>query len=324
MSATTDLQSRVNEYLAERRRLGFELDRMGGALASFARFVADAHHSGPLSIEVMVEWVRQDKAQHRTQATWARRLELLRPFARWMRQFDPNTEVPDESIFGPPPGRVTPHIYSEHETIELLVAARGLGPQGSLRPVVFETLFGLIASTGLRVSEALSLVNADVDLVAGTLTVRKTKFTKSRMLPLHPSTVQALLAYRRLRSKAGYCSVDAPFFIGTRGQRHGQPLSDRQVHRVFVDLRSQMGWVDRGCHGGPRIHDLRHSFAVRRVILWHQQGIDVDQAMLSLSTYLGHAKISNTYWYLTGVPELMALAGSKFADFAQAPEFGDE
>lgn len=324
MSAVIDLQSRVNEYLAERRRLGFELDRMGGGLASFARFVADAHHSGPLTIEVMVDWVHQDKAQHRTQATWARRLELLRPFARWMRQFDPNTEVPDESIFGPIPGRVTPHIYSEQEIVELLAAARNLGRSGSLRPLIFETLFGLIASTGLRVSEALSLLNADVDLVAGTLTVRKTKFTKSRMLPLHPSTVQALLAYRRLRSKAGHCSGDSPFFIGTRGRRHGQPLSDRQVHRVFLGLRSQTGWVDRGCHGGPRIHDLRHSFAVRRVILWHQQGIDVDQAMLSLSTYLGHAKISNTYWYLTGVPELMAVAGNKFADFAQAPEFGDE
>ncbi|HBQ0129146.1 TPA: tyrosine-type recombinase/integrase [Klebsiella pneumoniae] len=291
MSAVIDLQSRVNEYLAERRRLGFDLHHMGGGLASLARFVAAAHHSGPLTIDIMVDWVRQDKAQHRTQATWARRLELLRPFARWMRQFDPTTEVPDESIFGPIPGRVTPR---------------------------------LIASTGLRVSEAMSLVNADVDLVAGTLTVRKTKFTKSRMLPLHPSTVQALLTYRRLRSKAGHCSGDSPFFIGTRGQRHGQPLSERQVHRVFLSLRSQMDWVDRGCHGGPRIHDLRHSFAVRRVILWHQQGINVDQAMLSLSTYLGHAKISNTYWYLTGVPELMALAGNKFADFAQAPEFGDE
>ncbi len=324
MSAGIDLQTRVNEYLAERRRLGFELDRMGGALTSFATFVAAAHLSTPLTIDVMVDWVRQDKAQHRTQATWARRLELLRPFARWMRQFDPNTEVPDESIFGQVPGRVTPHIYSEQEIIELLAAARGLGPCGSLRPVIFETLFGLIASTGLRVSEALSLVNTDVDLVAGTLTVRKTKFTKSRMLPLHPTTVIALLAYRRLRSKAGHCSGDSPFFIGTRGHRHGQPLADRQVHRVFLSLRSQMGWVDRGCHGGPRIHDLRHSFAVRRVILWHQQGIDVDQAMLSLSTYLGHAKISNTYWYLTGVPELMALAGNKFDEFAQAPEFDDE
>lgn len=324
MNAINDLQVKVNDYLAERRRLGFELDRMGGALTSFARFAQEKHHSGPLSIELMTEWVRQDKARHRTQATWARRLELLRPFARWMRQFDLNTEVPNESIFGSIPGRVAPHIYSEHEVIELLAAARGLGPHGGLRPVTFETLFGLIASTGLRVSEALSLANADVDLVAGTLTVRKTKFTKSRMLPLHPSTVEALLAYRRLRSKSGHCSGESPFFIGTRGQRLGHPLGDRQVHRVFLELRKQLGWIDRGCHGGPRIHDLRHSFAVQRVILWHKQGIDVDQAMLSLSTYLGHAKISNTYWYLTGVPELMALAGNKFANFAQAPEFDNE
>jgi integrase len=96
------------------------------------------------------------------------------------------------------------------------------------------------------------------------------------------------------------------------------------VHRVFVELRDQLGWVDRGCHGGPRIHDLRHTFVVRRVMLWHERGVDVDQAMLSLSTYLGHAKISNTYWYLTGVPELMALASNKFMHFAQVPEADDE
>ena len=104
----------------------------------------------------------------------------------------------------------------------------------------------------------------------------------------------------------------------------GQPLGNRQVHRVFNELRDQLDWVDRGAHGNPRIHDLRHSFAVRRLMLWHEQGIDVDQAMLTRSTYLGHAKISNTYWYRTGVPELMALASSKFERFVDAAEADDE
>lgn len=324
MSTRTDLQLKVDEYLAERRRMGFELCRMGDALASFARYVASINHTGPLNVDLMAEWARQDKAQRHTPGTWARRLELLRPFARWMRQFDPHTEVPDESVFGPPPGRVAPHIYREDEIVELLGAARRLNPKGGLRAATYETLFGLIASTGLRVSEALSLVDSDVDLGAGTLTVRQTKFSKSRLLPMHPTTVQALVRYRRLRNKHLECCGESPFFVGTRGQLLGQPLGDRQVHRVFIELRNQLGWIDRGRHGGPRIHDLRHAFAVRRVMLWHEQGIDVDQAMLSLSTYLGHAKITNTYWYLTGVPELMALVGNKFERFAQAPEAGDE
>jgi integrase len=219
---------------------------------------------------------------------------------------------------------VAPHIYRDDEIVQLLVATRGLQPKGGLRPATYETLFGLIASTGLRVSEALALRDTDVDLSAGTLTVRQTKFAKSRRLPLHPSTVEALARYRRLRRQSVHTTAETPFFIGTRGQRLGQPLGQRQVHRVFIELRQQLRWVNRGAHDGPRIHQLRHSFAVRRVMLWHQQGIDIDQAMLSLSTYLGHAKISNTYWYLTAVPELMALAGKKFERFAEAPGAGDE
>lgn len=324
MNARTGLQTRVNEYLAERRRLGFELDTMGFALSSFTRYLDRVCHRGPLTVEVMADWARPQKRMGQTLGTGARRLRLLRPFVRWLRQFEPLTEVPDESIFGRVPGRVAPHIYREEEIVELLAAARRLNPQGSVRPATFEALFGLIAAAGLRVSEALHLLDADVDLTAGTLTVRQTKFAKSRLLPLHPSTVDALDRYRKLRCRQVRTTAQTPFFIGTRGKRLGQPLSDRQVHRVFTELRGQMGWVDRGAHGGPRIHDLRHSFAVRRVMLWHEQGTDVDQAMLALSTYLGHAKISNTYWYLTGVPELMALAGGKFERFAEAPETGNE
>jgi len=324
MSAPIDLRSKVDDYLAERRRLGFELRNMALALVSFASYAEYVGHQGPLTTDVMADWARQDKAQNHSLGTWARRLKVLRPFTRWLRQFEPHTEVPDASIFGPVPGRVAPHIYREAEIVELLVAARGLNPQGGLRPATYEILFGLIASAGLRVSEALSLLDTDVDLSDGTLMVRQTKFAKSRLLPLHPSTVEALVRYRQLRSQQVQTTTDTPFFVGTRGHRLGQPLSDRQVHRVFNELRDQLGWVDRGAHGHPRIHDLRHSFAVRRLMLWHEQGIDVDQAMLTLSTYLGHAKISNTYWYLTGVPELMALAGSKFERFVETAEADDE
>jgi integrase len=211
---------------------------------------------------------------------------------------------------------VAPHIYHEEEIVELLVATDQLGPPGSLRPATFATLFGLMASTGLRVSEAIHLRDADVDLKRGMLTIRQTKFAKSRQLPIHPSTVDALARYRRQRARHMPTTGDMPFLIGSRGTRLGQPVSDRQAHRVFNALRDSLGWVNRGAHAAPRLHDLRHTFAVRRVMLWHSDGTDVDQMMLALSTYMGHAKIVYTYWYLTAVPELMTLAGGKFEQFA--------
>jgi integrase len=323
MNSHTTMQ-RAEEFLAERRRLGFQAHKSRHALISFARYTDGLDQSGPLTVEHMADWARHDKWQRGVPETWARRLKLLRPFTRWLRQFEPRTEVPDEAVFGPVPGRVAPHIYREDEIVALLAAARRLNPPGSLRPMTFETLFGLIAAAGLRVSEALALLDTDVDLSAGMLTVRQSKFAKSRRLPLHPSTVEALARYRRLRRRQVRTTAETPFFVSTRGTRLGQPLGERQVHRVFIELRDRLGWVNRGAHAGPRIHDLRHSFAVRRVMLWHEHGIDIDQAMLALSTYLGHAKISNTYWYLTGVPELMALAGNKFERFAEAPGVGDE
>ena len=324
MSARVSLQARVEQYLAERRKLGFALRSMGHGLPSFARYVASAGHHGPLTVELMATWASQPKGGRGDRATSARRLKMLRPFTGWLRQFEPATEVPDEAVFGAVPGRMTPHVYREPEIIELLAAARKLGPEGGLRPAVMETLFGLIACTGLRISEALGLLDADVDLRASVMTIRQSKFGKTRLVPLHPSAVQALERYRDHRACHVRTTPELPFFVASRGQLLGQPVGDRQVHRVFGDLRRQLGWVDRGSHGTPRIHDLRHSFAVRRLVLWHEQGEDINQRMLALSTYLGHVKVSSTYWYLTGVPDLMGLLGQAFERYASPWEDGDE
>ena len=313
MSGQADLMARVDQYIEERRRHGFILRTTDHRLRSFAKYATGSIHDGPLTIELMADWARQVGDR----ATAARRLKLLRPFMRWMQQFEPRTQVPDESVFGPIPGRTAPHIYRESEIIDLLAAARQLRPRG-LRPAIYETLFGLLASTGLRISEALALCDGDVDLQAGMLTIRQTKFTKSRLVALHPTVVQALARYQRKRCREMPGATCEAFFVTIRGKRRGQRLHSRTVNRVFDDLREQLAWTDRGTHGGPRIHDLRHTFAVRRLILWYQQGVDVDQRMLALSTYLGHAKISNTYWYLTGVPELVALAGARFETYAEA------
>jgi integrase len=324
MSALTSLQARVGRYLVERRRLGFSDHSQTYALRSFARHVQAVSHRGPLTVEVMADWARRDSHGSTDPLTWARRLKLLRSFLRWLQQFEPRTEIPDDAIFGRLPERKAPHIYSEREIVDLLAAARRLGPTPGLRGIVFETLFGLIASTGMRISEALSLHNEDVDLKYGMLTIHQTKFGKSRQVPMHLSTVEALRRYRWMRDLAGESAQDAAaFFIGTRGRRRGLPLSTHQVERVFAGLREQLGWHNRGTHHAPRIHDLRHTFVVRRIVLWQTQGIDVDQAMLSLSTYVGHAMVTNTYWYLSAVPELMALAAGRFESFMPQPEVCD-
>jgi integrase len=320
-ASDNDLASRVQQYLDERRRLGFKMGSRAHTLPSFERFVSTTGHTGPLTVELMTQWARQVDAKRLVDGvvpcgTAARRLAALRPFIRWLRQFEPETEVPDDSSFGPLPGRVAPHIYSEVEIVALLAAARRLGPSDGLRAATYSTLFGLIASTGLRISEAINLNDPDVDLDGALLLVRQTKFAKSRKVPLHPSVIGPLASYRALRRQHVRPTPNTTFFVSSRGKRRGEPLGDRQVHRMFEQLRTQLGWVDRGDHGHPRIHDLRHTFAVRRLILWHAQGAELHQRMLALSTYMGHANIAHTYWYLSGVPELMALAGGQFERFA--------
>jgi len=269
---------------------------------------------------LMTDWAKYDKWHTENPATWARRLKLLRPFIRYYQQFEPLTEVPDTSTLGRVPERVTPHIYSEQEIVDLLTAARNIGPGGDLRAATYETLFGLIAAAGLRLAEAVNLLNNDVDLKLGMVTIRQTKFAKSRQLPLHASAVEALRRYRRIRDRHVVTTPETPFFVASRGKLLGQFLQPRSVDRIFASLRDLLGWTNRGDHHAPRIHDLRHTFAVRRVMLWHEHGTDIDQAMLALSTYMGHAKISNTYWYLTAVPELMAVAARKFELFVEVRE----
>ena len=324
MSARVSLQARVEQFLAERRHLGFRPPTTGNALDQFVRYVDKVGHRGPLTVDLMADWARQTKGGHGDRATSARSLARLRPFTRWLRQFEPATEIPDEALFGRIPGRLTPHIYREDEIIQLLDAAGHLEPEGGLRGTVVKALLGLVACSGLRISEALALRDADVDLKSGVMTIRRSKFGKSRLVPLHPSAVQALASYLRLRIHHVPTAPQAPFFVGTRGKLLGQPMGYRQIHRIFDQLRRNLGWVNRGSHGAPRIHDLRHSFVVRRMLLWHEQGVDLDQRMLALSTYLGHVKISNTYWYLSIVPELMAVAGTRFERFIDPWEVDDE
>jgi integrase len=255
MNTISTMQSHAENYLGARRRLGFSLRTTGLAAMSFARYVDGLGHEGPLTVEMMADGARRDRWHRDDPATWARRLKKLRSFARYLQPFEPRTEVPDDSTFGRIGQRLAPHIDSEPEIVDWLAAARRLGPTPGLRGAPYEALFGLMAATGLRVSEAVHLQNGEVDLKRGVLTVRQTKVAKSRQVPLHPSTQATLKQYCWLRNLQVAATDETPCFGGTRGRRRGQGLSLRQVQRVFIGLRDQLGWVNRGAHGGPRQGD---------------------------------------------------------------------
>lgn len=311
MTEARTMLSLAEDYLTERRALGFDLRIPGDQIAAFARFVDEAGHAGPLTARITLDWV-QGHARHAKPFSWARRLDILRPFARYLARLDPATEFPQTAIFGRSHRRLAPHIYSEQEICDLLAAARRLAPHGGLRPATYETIFGLIAATGLRISEALHLRCGDVDLVEGVLTIRNTKFRKSRHVPMHPTVVAALNRYMAVRARHGATNRDSLLFLSSSGG----VLPTRTIHWVFQKLRAELGWTARGAYAQTRIHDLRHTFICRRVQLWHEHGADIGNAMATLSTYVGHAKVSDTYWYLTGVPDLMAITGKRFELFA--------
>jgi integrase len=178
--------------------------------------------------------------------------------------------------------------------------------------------FSLLASTGLRLSEARHLYRRDVDLDQGLLIVRAGKFHKTRLVPLHPTSVQALATYARWRDSFRNDPPSEFFFRTERAPR----LQRAAVEKTFSRLRERLGGSPRGRTRGPRIHDFRHTFAVRRLLRWYEDGVDVDRKILALSTYLGHAKVTDTYWYLSAVPELMAVTAERFEQFARGDRGG--
>jgi integrase len=240
MRSALTMQAQVDGYLAARRSMGFDLGIAGRQLLAFARFADQTGHRGPLTVAVAVRWAQS--ARRATRLTWARRLQTLRPFMKYRAQFDTATEIVPSGLFGPVHRRLVPHIYTEAEIAALLKAAAQLQPVTGLRPVTYSTLFGLLASTGLRISEALALAPIDVDLTGASLTVRQTKFRKSRLVPLHPTTVAALSRYvDARRSRVRDRCLDT-FLVSDRGT----PLGDRTVHDTFAKIRARLGWIGRG------------------------------------------------------------------------------
>src|SRR5215212_1317313 len=291
------LREALNDYLQVRRRLGFELKAHGRLLEGFVDLLERAG-AQRITTELALAWAKLpvDARPH----YWRQRLGIVRAFARYLAMIDPSSEVPAEDLLPATQRRVAPYIYSEAEIAALMEAARALTPP--LHAASIETLIGLMATTGLRLGEALGLDRQDVDLTDGALHVRARQ-SKQREVPLHPTTTRALRDYARHRDGRWPAPSPPAFFLGTRAGRHAKSEFNRQ----FAKLIQTIGLEGAGERVRPRPHDLRHTMAVRTLLDWHHAGDDVDRRMPELSTFLGHADPESTYWYLEAAPELMAL-----------------
>jgi integrase len=264
-----------------------------------------------VTTELALRW-----AQDATAATplyRARRLEIVRCFAKYQAAVEPETQVPAADLLGPAHRRTPPYIFSPPEIERLVIAASHLSSPRGLRAKTYAALIGLLACTGLRISEALRLARVDADLECGLLSIRQTKFGKSRLVPLHPTAQAELRRYVAQRDALVPPIVGATLFVS----ESGNVLPLRTVHCVTRKLIDEIVVPNPSLARRPRVHDLRHTFACRRLLQWYRDGVDIDQRVAALSTYLGHAKVSDTYWYLTGVPELMAIAAARFERFGR-------
>ncbi len=298
------LRKAVREYLDLRRGLGFKMGKAGDWLLDFVSFLKEQGASR-ITNELAVRWAKLPEG---TQPVyWAAQLRTIRRFALHWSAIDPRTEVPSPDLLPYRYNRRPPYLYTCRQVARLLRAARRLEPAMKLRRWTYSTLLGLLSATGLRISEALSLDRDAVDLAQGVLTIRGTKFGKSRLVPLHPSTRQALRRYAHRRDRV-FAALQTPaFFVSDSGSR----LTKWGVRWTFIKLSRQVGLRKPSDRRGPRLHDFRHGFAVSTLLRWYRTGLDVDRMMPVLSTYLGHTHTADTYWYLSAAPELLGLAGAR-------------
>jgi integrase/recombinase XerD len=297
----------LNDYLALRRGLGHQLADAARLLPHFVAWM-DATDRTTVTVAAAMEWAQQPDAEPGT-TVWARRMEAVRGFARFLVGIDPATEVPPLGLLPLRNRWRPPFIYSTADITALLHAAASL--PSPRRAATYETLFGLLAATGMRVGEAIRLDVSDVDWERGVLLVRESKFGKSRNVPVTASTLDALNRYAQLRPRFRPEAGNPSFFVSLTGRR----LIYVSVHDVFAQLRIDTG-IGASSTTTARIHDLRHSFAVATLLDWYRNGDDVAARLPWLSTYLGHREPRTTYWYLSAAPELLAAAAKRLEPFA--------
>jgi integrase len=310
----------VEDYIALRQRLGTKFLEGARLLRAFAAF-ADAEGAVRVATDVALRWACGARATALVSA--GPRLRVVRAFAQWRRATDPVTEVPPADLLPVRYRRRPPYLYTDSDLGRLLQAARDLPSAGGLDGLTYGTLFGLLIVTGMRISEAVALERLDVDIPAAVLTIRRTKFGKSRLVPLEASAVDALSRYAMRRDQCVPQRRADAFFVSETGVA----MTAWKARHVFVRLSAQIG-LRPPVHGhryghGPRLHDLRHRFAVRTLIDWYRAGENVEARLPYLATYLGHVHANETYWYLEAVPELLQLVTERLRDRRNSRPAGD-
>jgi integrase len=302
----TALRRMVEDYVSVRRSLGFKLEDYPWMLHDFVGYLEKAGVS-TVTAELAVAWAQLPGANAHP-SYLAKRLSVVRGFARHLAAFDPATQIPSTDLLHHQECRATPYIYTDDDIAALMAAAKSLTPE--LRGATYQTLIGLLTVTGARIGELIGLDRDDVDLADGVLVIRYSKFNKSRELPLHVSTVEALKAYTDVRDRLCRKPKAASFFVSTVKDR----LTYVTVQHTFAIITRAAGLQARSPRCRPRIHDVRHSFACATMLGWYRSDVDVEAHLPLLSTYMGHTRPEGTYWYLSAVPELLFLASQRRAD----------
>lgn len=299
------LRQAAHEYLSLRRTLGFKLQEAGKTLLDFGTFM-EQRHASYITQALALAWAQQPTNVQ--PAHWARRLSVVRAFARHRSAIDPRTQVPAPGLLPFQPKRARPYLYADDEIRDLLRAALEMPcryERGALRPWIYHCLLGLLSVSGLRLGEARNLELQDVDLDAAVLRIRGAKFGKSRLVPLHASTCSVLADYIARRDRHWRARpVSCYLFVSSRGNR----LDSADVHRTYYALSRQIGLRGLTDRNGPRLHDMRHRFATNTLVRWYRSNQDPERRLPILSAYLGHVHVEDTQWYLSGSPELMREA----------------
>ena len=311
MKQSISMEKQVEMYLKHCNRLGYVDAGVKSLLTKFVEFAEQKGHVGPLTITLAMEWATASKTNRRS--AWARRLGLLHRFAKYCKAIEPKTEIPPSNIYGSTLHRPTPYIYTSDEIDNLMTATKLMKSTNGLKPIVFKYLIGLLASTGLRISEAIKLTDNDVDLTNGVLTITESKARKSRYIPLHLTTRDALKKYVLLRNNCIPNKQSNSFFINEKG-------NSLSLGSIEVDYR----WLREkvGLKNNPRLYDFRHTFACNRLLKWYEEEKNIDEMIVYLSTYLGHNSTIDTYWYLTATPELFSIVTKRFEKFTHCREGG--
>jgi integrase/recombinase XerD len=297
------LHQAVDDYISVRRSLGFKLEDYPWMLHDFVDYL-EAAGASAVTADLAVAWAQLPGAGAHP-SYLGKRLCVVRGFARHLAAFDPATEIPPADLLRWQECRATPYIYTDHDIAALMAVARSLTPQ--LRAATYETLIGLLMVTGARVGELIGLDRDDVDLDDGVLAIRYSKFNKSRELPLHASTAEALKAYADVRDRLCANPKTPSFFVSIVGKR----LVYVTVQQTFSIIARAAGLEARSKRCRPRLHDARHTFACATLLGWYRSEVDVAARLPLLSTYMGHARPENTYWYFSAIPELMSLAARR-------------